>query len=592
RRVDPAQVGGTFSAGIVWSLGAERVGARGLGETTMIDAGLWPLVSTSRMRALDAHTIDDLGVPGEVLMESAGRAVVERLVASVGGRVSAGARIEVVCGGGHNGGDGLVVARHLQQLGWPVRAYLVGDRVRLGDVVAAQLQRAEAVGVDVVDAVEGVVEIGDGAVVVDALFGTGLARAIEGAAARAIGCIGDARARGAFVVALDLPSGIDTDTGAVLGVAVVADETVTISLPKIGLALPPGRAHAGRVSVARIGITDTLPSDPEPVADAAAMHTRGGVARLLPDRPDDGHKGRFGHVLVVAGSEGKTGAAALAARAAMRSGAGLITLACAAGLNDILEVKCTEAMTAPVGRAGARELGDDAADEVSALAADRDVVALGPGLGMADATCRLVRALCETVEAPLVIDADGLNAIGRELGVLKGRRGPTVLTPHPGEAARLLGSSASEINTDRVGAARELAGASESVVVLKGAGTVVADADGRVRVNPTGNAALGSGGTGDVLTGVVAAHLAQGLSPLDAASTAVYVHGAAADAWSHVHGDAGLAALDLADGVPETMSRLRAGAPVGARACEGDADGAIAGRDGLERTLLSFPFGL
>jgi NAD(P)H-hydrate epimerase len=344
--------------------------------------------------------------------------------------------------------------------------------------------------------------------------------------------------------------------------------------------------------VARVGIADALPSDSEHVGASVALHSRVGIASLLPARPEDGHKGRFGHVLVVAGSEGKTGAAALAARAAMRSGAGLVTLACAAGLNDILEVKCTEAMTAPVGVAGARELGVDAADELVALARDRDVVALGPGLGTSDSTCRLVRTLCETVEAPLVIDADGLNALGRELGVLKGRRGPTVLTPHPGEAARLLGSSAKEINADRVGAARTLASGAESVVVLKGAGTVVADADGTVRVNPTGNASLGSGGTGDVLTGMVAAHLAQGLAPLDAASTAVYLHGAAADAWSEAHGEAGLGAVDLTDAIPATAMRLRAREAVGPRAAAAALVAAETGRVGIERTLLSFPFGV
>ncbi len=558
----------------------------------MIDAGLWPLVSASRMRALDAHTIDELGIPGEVLMESAGRAVVEHLVSCASGRVKAGARVEVVCGAGHNGGDGLVVARHLHGIGWPVRAWLVGDRERLGETVAAQLHRAEATGVAVELAADGDVALDEGAVVVDALFGTGLARAIEGAPARAVEAIVQAHGRGSFVVAVDLPSGIETDSGAVMGVAVTADETVTISLPKIGLALPPGRAHAGRVTVARVGIADALPGDADPVDGTAGVHTRAGLASLLPARPEDGHKGRFGHVLVVAGSEGKTGAAALAARAAMRAGAGLVTLACAGGLNDILEVKCTEAMTAPVGDAQARELGEDAADAVRALASERDVVALGPGLGTADATCRLVRALCDTVEQPLVIDADGLNALGRELGVLKGRRGPTVLTPHPGEAARLLGSTAADVNADRVGAARALAAGSESVVVLKGAGTVVADADGRVRVNPTGNASLGSGGTGDVLTGVVAAHLAQGLEAIDAASTAVYVHGAAADAWSEAHGASGLAAADLADAIPETDLRLRLGVAVGARAKSAAAEVAAAGRVGVERTLISFPFGL
>ncbi len=558
----------------------------------MIESGFWPLVSAARMRALDAHTIDELGVPSEVLMESAGRAVVEHLAAHAHERVAAGARVELVCGPGHNGGDGLVVARHLHLMGWPCRAWLVGDRARLGLTVAAQLGRAEAVGVRVEGAADGRLSLDADAIVVDALFGTGLSRPVEGAAAVAIQAIGAARAAGAHVVAVDLPSGIETDTGAVLGAAVEADETVTISLPKAGLALPPGRTRAGRVSVARVGIVDALPGDPDPVEGVARLHTRAGLAAMLPARPNAGHKGRFGHVLVAAGSEGKTGAAALAAHAAMRAGAGLVTLACAEGLNDILEVKCTEAMTAPVGEAGARWLAVDAAEAIGALARERDVLALGPGLGTEETTGRLVRALCDEVAQPLVLDADGLNALGRELGVLKGRPGPTVLTPHPGEAARLLGTSAAEVNADRVGAARALAAGAESVVVLKGAGTVVADADGRVRINPTGNPALGSGGTGDVLTGVVAAHLAQGLAPLDAASTAVYLHGAAADAWAEQHGEAGLAARDLAEWLPETAHRLRLGDAIGASTPESPGSAFDAGRARVERTLLPFPFGV
>lgn len=565
----------------------------------MIASGLWPLVGAARMRALDAHTITDLGVPGEVLMESAGRAVVDALCELEGAararapeqRALSARSVDVVCGAGHNGGDGLVVARHLHMLGERVRVHLVAaDPGRLGEVVAAQLERARRVGVEIVHSDDGALGL-DACVVVDALFGTGLARNVEGAPARAIRSIADARGDGSRVVSIDLPSGIDADTGAVLGFAVAADATVTISLPKPGLLLHPGRAHAGRVFVARIGIADALPGDAALVAATPIVWTRSGIAHALPSRPAAGHKGRFGHVLVVAGSEGKTGAAALAARAAMRSGAGLVTLACAHGLNDILEVKCTEVMTAPVGRAGARQLGDDALETLQALAAERDALALGPGIGVDAATVRLVRALCESIGAPMVLDADGLNALGRDLSLLKGRPGRTVLTPHPGEAARLLGTSPAEINADRIGAARALADASAAVVVLKGASTVVADVDGRVCVNPTGNASLASGGTGDVLTGVVAAHLAQGLDPFVAAASAVYLHGAAADAWSERHGDSGLAASDLVDALPQTAARLRAREAVGPDAIASDlASGAEGGARG-PRTLVPFPFG-
>ena len=271
---------------------------------------IWPLVGAEGMRALDRHTIEELGVPGPVLMESAGRAVAEAVLAR------RPRRVHVVCGAGNNGGDGLVAARHLHALGVEVDVALLG--APRGDA-AAQLERARAFGV----------AEGDGAgadLIVDAIFGTGLARAVEGAAARAIQAI---NAREACVVAVDLPSGLDADTGQVHGVAVRADETITFGLPKLGLALEPGRSLAGAVSVARIGIAERAPG----VEAEAELWTRAGAAALLPERRSEGHKGSFGHVLVVAGAEGKTVAAALATRAAIRGGAGLVTLACPAGLN-------------------------------------------------------------------------------------------------------------------------------------------------------------------------------------------------------------------------------------------------------------------
>jgi NAD(P)H-hydrate epimerase len=264
-------------------------------------------------------------------------------------------------------------------------------------------------------------------------------------------------------------------------------------------------------------------------------------------------------VLLVAGSEGKTGAAALAAEAAARAGAGLVTLACPAGLNDILEVKCTEAMTAPVADTPGRSLAAAAEDSLVQLASERDVVGCGPGVGRHDETVKLIRALARRLEQPLVIDADGIFAFAGEPDLLKARRAPTILTPHPGEAARMLGSSAAALNRDRPGAARALARSTGAVVLLKGAATVTAEPGGEVVVNPTGGPALGSGGTGDVLTGMVAAYLAQGLAPLEAAALAAWVHGAAADRLSRELGGAGLLAGELAAEVPAAMEELRGG---------------------------------
>jgi NAD(P)H-hydrate epimerase len=515
-------------------------------------AGIWPLVDAATMRALDRYTIEGLGVSGEILMESAGRVVAEavlRALPEVGSR-----RVVVVCGTGNNGGDGLVAARHLHLAGAEVAIRVVGDPGRFAGDAAANRERARRIGVPVEPIGSPLPERG---IVVDALFGTGLEREVEGAAADAIARVNGARDAahgGLLVVAVDVPSGLSSDTGRPLGIAVRADRTVTIGLPKLGLVLEPGRSLAGRIEVARIGIADDAPG----VVHRAEMWGRQGAGRKLPPRPPEGHKGSFGHVLVVAGSEGKTGAAALAALGAGRSGAGLVTIACPAGLNDILEIKCTEAMTAPVADTADRALASAAEDAVLALASERDVVAMGAGVGRSHETAALMRALAKRLEKPLVIDADGLFALSEEPGALASRQAPTVLTPHPGEAARMLGCTAAAVNFDRVGAARSLAERTGAVVLLKGAATVVADEDGRVIVNPTGGPSLAAGGTGDVLLGVVAAYLGQGLSALDAAALAAFVHGASADRLA-ASGSAGILATDVANGLPAAAEALRAG---------------------------------
>ncbi|MFQ5416858.1 MAG: NAD(P)H-hydrate dehydratase [Myxococcota bacterium] len=288
------------------------------------------------------------------------------------------------------------------------------------------------------------------------------------------------------------------------------------------------------------------------------MLTRAAAAASLPERPADGHKGTFGHVLAIAGSEGKTGAAALTAEGAARVGAGLVTIACPAGLHDILEIKCTEAMTVPVADTSDRCLAANAAPALLTLASERTAVALGPGIGRSADTVKLVRDFAPRVRKPLVLDADSLFAFAGDPEALAVRRGHTVLTPHPGEASGLLECSTAQINDDRLGAARELAERSGAVVLLKGAASVSADPDGRVLINPTGGPALGSGGTGDVLTGMVAGFLAQGLETVEAAALAAFVHGAAADRLCSPPATSGLLAADLARALPGEMAALRA----------------------------------
>jgi len=502
----------------------------------------WPLVSAAEMRALDRHTIETLGVPSALLMELAGAAVACETEALR----SNDAPVWVFCGAGSNGGDGLVAARLLQLRGVPVKIVAIEDPASWRGDAAANWKRAHAAGVPLAGARA---RPEPGAVLVDAIFGTGLSRDVEGAAAAAIRRLREARPA-CRVVAVDLPSGLDADTGQPRGDAVAADVTVTIGLPKLALALEPGRSLAGRVVVARIGIADEAPG----VAARAELWTRAAAAQRLPARPRDGHKGRFGHVLVVAGSEGKTGAATLAALGAARAGAGLVTIAHPAGL--VLAGAAAELMTAPVPAAAGGSFGRAAEKAVLELAAARDVVALGPGVGRGEETRAFVRRTSRELANPLVLDADGLVAFAEALGELRARRAATVLTPHPGEAALLLGSSPAEVNRDRLAAARRLAAESGACVALKGAATVIAGPDGYATVNPTGGPALSAGGTGDVLTGVIAGLLAQGVAPRDAAALGVYLHGAAADRLAAGRGDAGLLASEVAGALPDALRTL------------------------------------
>lgn len=516
----------------------------------------WPLVRAAEMRALDEATIQGLGVPGELLMEVAGQILARRVSELLG----MGGSAHILTGRGNNGGDGWVAARLLHLRGVPVCVIPTVPVRQLGGDAEANARRAERVGVPRKNQLRA--RAGD--VIVDALFGTGLSRPVEGEAAAWITQINE-RAEGVRALAVDLPSGLHADTGQVLGVAVRADATLTLGLPKLGLTFEPGRERAGQITVARIGIADHAEGIPTP----ARLVGRRYVATRLPSRPSAGHKGRFGHLLVVGGSQGMTGAPALAARGAARSGAGLVTVAGPAGLNPVMEGLCVEAMTAPVAETPDHALSEDALKSLQELAASRSAVVLGPGIGRGAPTAALVARLVPDLPVPLILDADGLHAIREDLSVLKGRHAATIVTPHPGEAAVLLGTTPGEVLADRPGAAMGLAEATGSVVVLKGAGTVMAEPQGRMAVNPTGGPALGTGGTGDVLAGVIGGLVAQGLAPFEAAACGAYLHGAAGDRWVAAHGDAGLLASEVADALPGVLDEIRS-APDSERAWQAD----------------------
>ena len=509
-----------------------------------------PVRTAAEMRAADVAAARDLAVPTLLLMENAGRGLAE-----IARRERGGARgpIVFVCGPGSNGGDGFVAARHLAVAGIPVRVLLAAPAAQSrGDaaVALAAVQRLQIPAEDGsgwTDAATWRARLDGASVIVDALFGTGFRGPVRGAAAPALQAMNEVQAR---KLAVDIPTGLDADTGRPDGAVFRADVTATMGAWKIGLAVEAA-GPAGRVEVVDLGV-------PVAHADGAArafLLDAAGVAARLPRRTADAHKGSSGHLLVVAGSAGKTGAALLVGRAALRGGAGLVTVASTAAGQAALDAKTLEVMTARYSDAD-----DPAAAEatplIDGLAARVQAVAIGPGIPTGGGMRAVVRDLAARLPLPMVIDADGLNALGTDAAaVLANAPAPRVLTPHPGEMGRLVGKSIADVQSDRIGEARALAASARAIVVLKGARTVVAAPDGRVFISPIACGALATAGSGDVLCGLLGALLARRTEPLAAAQVAVYVHGRAGEDLAGRFGDGTLSG-DLPDAIAAVMTRL------------------------------------
>lgn len=514
-----------------------------------------PVFTADEMRRVDQRAIRELGIPSATLMENAGRGAARQIVDALPGLAlpRRGARVAIVCGKGGNGGDGLVVARWLKGAGHRVEVFLLAQPDELRDDAATMLARARQRGIrpKVVEddrVLPGALAGAD--LVVDAILGTGARGEPAPRHARAIEAI---NASGRPVVALDVPSGLPADGGPLVGPAVRAVLTTTFAGIKRGLVAGPAVELAGRVAVVDIGV-------------AAAEVVRGvstflvearDVAPHFPPRPREAHKGGYGHVLLVAGSVGKTGAAALAARAAMRAGAGLVTVATAVSAQPVVASLILEAMSEPLPETPAHSLALAARDRLGELAERRDAVALGPGLGLHEDTQALARSLVFECARPFVVDADALTALAGHLERLPGAPAARCLTPHPGEMARMLGVSVAEVQRDRIATVRQFATAWHAHVVLKGATSVIGLPDGTVLLNPTGNPGMASGGTGDVLTGILGAFLARDLAAADALIAAVYLHGLAGDVAAERHGQESLVASDVIDALGEAFKRTR-----------------------------------
>ena len=484
------------------------------------------IVTPLQMQEIDRFAISGIGIPSLVLMENAGTAVVDEIEKRVtGDRL----KISVMCGLGNNGGDGMVIARHLADRGHEVMVYLAAPRNQYRRDARTQLRILSKLHIPMTTLGTGrsleraVRRFGDSDVAVDALFGTGLQREVTGLFAEAVSAV---NACSGLVVAVDIPSGINGLTGMPLGAAVTADVTVTLAFPKPGLILFPGADHAGEVVVADIGI---------PEAASYAVPAEGWVigeeviTEAFKSRWDNTHKGTYGHLLVCSGSSGKIGAGVLASKAALRAGVGLVTLAVPSSYSRSVDSSVPEVMTAPLPETSDGTLSRDGAKALERLMGEMDALAIGPGLTVHGETAELVREVLGWDGFPVVVDADALNALGKDLETLRGRSAHTVLTPHPGEMGRLMGLSASEVQQDRIGTALNCSERSGCIVVLKGARTVVAAPDGRYHINLTGNPGMATAGTGDVLTGMIGALLARRLDPLTSALASVYLHGAAGD---------------------------------------------------------------
>jgi hydroxyethylthiazole kinase-like uncharacterized protein yjeF len=510
------------------------------------------LVGGREMAEIDRRTISERGIPGSELIERAARAVFEAVEAQWEGLD--GIAVVVVCGKGNNGGDGFAIARLLREAGVATRVFLAAERAAVDGDAALHLQQFEETGgqVEVLVDEAGLGELSaalkQADLVVDALLGTGLRGAPRPTAGEIIKCIVQSRLP---VVAVDLPSGLDADTGQVHGPCIRAVLTVTFGLPKCGHIFYPGRSHCGVLHLVDIGFP------PEIIAESPVetyLLTAESMAPLIPRRSEDAHKGTCGTVVVVAGSAGMTGAAALTADTALMAGAGRVTLGAPVSLNDILEIKLTEVMTWPLPEIKKhRCLALRSMGEILALCEHSNCLALGPGLGRHPETAELVRRLVSRVEKCLVVDADGLNALAAATDILKERSMPLVLTPHIGEFVRLTGLDKQLILENPREQARRFAQEYGLTLVLKGAPTLVATADGRVLVNSTGNAGMATAGSGDVLTGLIAGLIAQGVEPVEAACLGVFLHGRAGDWVRDQQGEWGMKAGDISRAVPRTI---------------------------------------
>ncbi len=511
------------------------------------------IVSVDEMRGIDRRATEIFGISSLILMENAGIRVADAAMNLI---QAAHPMVAIVAGKGNNGGDGLVAARHLMNAGIQVEVFVSGDQIDMTRDCAANYQILENMKAPIyhlqdqgsLDRFSWAAANAD--LIIDALFGISYRPPLRDLDAQVVSIINEHRRP---VLAIDIPSGVEADSGRISGGAIQADWTVTLALPKMGLFIEPGRSRAGKVTVADISIPGSLLSDK---AIKNNLLTESMMNQHFRPRPAESHKGNYGHVVVIGGSMGMTGAVMLTSAAALSAGAGLVTAAIPESLEPVVAAGLMEVMTMPLPETRDKAVGIEALPVIENLLGIASVCAIGPGLSRYPEAAAIIRFVLERSGIPIVIDADGLNALGQDIGVLGKRQVPIVLTPHPGEMARMLGTSIEHVQSNRLEAAKRAAGEWGVTIVLKGSRTIIAEPGGETYINTTGNPGMATAGSGDVLTGIISSLIGQGLRPHIAAAAGAYLHGKAGDAVRECRGERGMVAGDLVRALPEVIKTL------------------------------------
>ncbi len=518
------------------------------------------LVTAKQMQEMDRKTITEFGIPGLVLMENAGRGALETLVEAFDPIESH--RVAIIAGRGNNGGDGFVIGRYLMEMGVAVSFILLSTRDKVAGDAKINMELVETLLAEHPES--SFLEVPDGEafdrlkstimhhdLFVDAIFGTGLNADIRGFFKAVIHAMNHSASP---IFSVDIPSGINADTGKVCGTAIAADATATFAFAKAGHVLYPGNVHTGALEIIDIGIPGHIARGECP---NLFLPEKEDIAALMPQRTFNSHKGNAGHVLALAGSPGKTGAAALCANAAVRVGAGLVTLGVPQELLGTMEALVVEPMAMGLPQGPAGELSEEGLHAIKTAMSGKQALALGPGLGTHPSTQHLVRALVEDTDIPMVIDADGLNCLAPTPDIFRAANVPLILTPHPGEMARLIGKTPQAVQSNRLGIAKEFSRTANVILVLKGAQTLIACPDGTCHICPTGNPGMASGGMGDVLTGMIAGYMAQGMPPDAAAVAGVFIHGFCGDLLAQTL-PIGFTASDMLEMIPNALTKILA----------------------------------